>query len=67
MANNLICKHEPDPKTITFDPRYGRRAICALCGAKLVMQRIIHPRNRPGKGKVKMTKKERRRSKTKKP
>jgi len=61
--NNPICRHKPDPATITFDPRYGRRAVCALCGAKIIMQKIIYLRNRHYKGKIKMSKKDRRRRK----
>lgn len=53
------CKHEIDPETIVFDPRYGRRAKCALCGTELRIFRKRDPKNKSGKGKVHMSKKKR--------
>lgn len=54
------CNHEPDPATIEYDGKHGRRARCKLCGADLVLTRRIEP----GSGK-RETSRERRERKRK--
>jgi len=39
------CDHEPDPDTIQYDKKVGRRATCIKCGAPLV---LIKMHRRPG-------------------
>jgi hypothetical protein len=56
------CNHVVDENSIEFDSRYGRRGVCKYCGTTLVQYRIHRPD--PAKqGKVKMSKKQRKRIK----
>jgi hypothetical protein len=41
IKEQMKCDHEPDPATIEYDDRHGRRAICRKCGASLVMSRYF--------------------------
>lgn len=57
----LNCNHEPDPTTIEYDAKHGRRATCKHCGTTLTMTRyFLRPGDEP-RDKHRMTAKERRR------
>lgn len=50
VPNNVkICDHEADPATIEYDKKYGRKAICKKCGAKLWITKFVQPRRKYGK------------------
>jgi len=61
ITDRMQCDHEPDPATVEYDAKYGRRAVCLKCGARLVITRRI----KPGRGSHQLTAKERRRLKRK--
>jgi hypothetical protein len=61
IKKQMQCDHEPDPATIEYDDRHGRRAICRKCGAGLVMSRyFLRAGEAPDSGKKRLTSKQKR-------
>ena len=61
IKEQMQCDHEPDPTTIEYDDRHGRRAICRKCGASLVMSRyFLRAGEAPDSGKKRLTSKQKR-------
>lgn len=61
IKEQMQCDHEPDPATIEYDDRHGRRAICRKCGASLVMSRyFLRAGEFPDSGKKRLTSKQKR-------
>lgn len=61
ITEKMKCDHEPDPATIEYDDRHGRRAICRKCGASLVMSRyFLRAGEAPDSGKKRLTSKQKR-------
>lgn len=61
IKEQMQCDHEPDPATVEYDDRYGRRAICRKCGARLVMSRyFLQAGDAPDNGKKRLTSKQKR-------
>ena len=55
LMSSHTCKHEIDRGSIEYDSRWGRRGICKLCGARLIMWIPAKTKT----GKIHMNKKER--------
>lgn len=61
IKEQMRCDHEPDPATVEYDDRHGRRAICRKCGTSLVMSRyFLRAGQAPDSGKKRLTSKQKR-------
>lgn len=44
MVPITMCQHEPDPKSIGYDKKHGRKGICIKCGAKIWITKFVQPK-----------------------
>jgi len=58
-----ICKHEINPDTVKWHPRYGRVGKCKLCKIRMFATTII---NEPKRERPHISKKQRRKNRGKK-